>query len=213
MEPSDAVSSRRPLKSRSAGWARSLANGLARMGVAPNFISFASVIFAALGAAAFVSIPEANLPAWLGWLAAAVCIQLRLICNLMDGMVAVEGNRKSPTGELWNEVPDRFADAFLLLGAGLACAAPWLGVWTTLGALLTAYLRALGAALTGEQDYGGPMAKPQRMAVLTIASLLCLADPLWQGQGEILRIALWVVLVGLFITCWKRLTRLAKKLE
>ncbi|MBE2181433.1 MAG: CDP-alcohol phosphatidyltransferase family protein [Chthoniobacterales bacterium] len=206
--------SRRPLKSRSTAWAKAASEWLVRRGVRPNAISFASVIFAAAGSMAFVAVSQAWFPAPVCWLAAAACIQLRLICNLMDGMVAVEGHRLSPTGELWNEIPDRFADVFLLLGAGFAAGVPWLGAATAFGALLTAYLRALGASLTGEQDFRGPMAKPQRMAVLTFASLLSLLDPFWlQGRGAVMHVALWVIVAGLVPTCWRRMAGLAARLN
>lgn len=129
-------------------------------------------------------------------------------------MVAVEGHRLSPTGELWNEIPDRFADVFLLLGAGFAAGVPWLGAATAFGALLTAYLRAMGASLTGEQDFRGPMAKPHRMAVLTFASLLSLLDPLWtQERGVVMHVALWVIAIGLVPTCWRRTAGLAAHLN
>jgi phosphatidylglycerophosphate synthase len=42
--------------------------------------------------------------------ATAACIQLRLLCNLLDCMVAIEGGKSAPTGALFNEMPDRFAD-------------------------------------------------------------------------------------------------------
>ncbi len=56
--------------------------------------------------------------ATLLWLGAALGIQLRLVCNLIDGMVAIEGGMKSPVGGLYNEVPDRIADPLLLIAAG-----------------------------------------------------------------------------------------------
>ena len=203
----DTSANRRPLKSRSTAWAGALARTLTRLGIAPNLISLASVVFALLGAAAFLLTRDQEF-AW-GWLLGAVCIQLRLLCNLMDGMVAVEGNRKSATGELWNEVPDRFADVFLLVAAGVAAEAPWLGVGAALGALLTAYLRALGSSLTGEQDYRGPMAKPQRMALLTGAALLAPWVPFW----PVMVAALMLMAVGLVITCVRRLQRLGRRLR
>ena len=54
------------------------------------------------------------------FLAAAACIQLRLLCNLFDGMVAVEGGFKTKSGEIYNELPDRVADVLILAGAGYA---------------------------------------------------------------------------------------------
>ena len=43
--------------------------------------------------------------------------QYGLLANLLDGLVAVEGGRRSPTGELFNEVPDRVSDVLVLAGA------------------------------------------------------------------------------------------------
>src|SRR3546814_4144150 len=71
-------------------------------GVSPNLISMMSIVFAALGAAALL---ELGSP-WGAWLC-AIAIVLRLLCNLFDGLVAVEHARKTPTGVLYNEVPDR----------------------------------------------------------------------------------------------------------
>ena len=59
-------------------------------------------------------------------LAAAFC-QARLICNLLDGMVAVEGGKREPSGPFWNEFPDRVADILILAGAGLGLGNPALG--------------------------------------------------------------------------------------
>jgi phosphatidylglycerophosphate synthase len=48
----------------------------------------------------------------------SICgIQLRLLCNLLDGMVAIEGGFKTKTGEIFNELPDRLSDALILIGA------------------------------------------------------------------------------------------------
>jgi phosphatidylglycerophosphate synthase len=53
-------------------------------------------------------------------LVAVVGVQLRLLCNLFDGMVAVEGGKKSKSGEVFNDMPDRIADPILLVCAGYA---------------------------------------------------------------------------------------------
>ncbi len=64
-------------------------------------------------------------------------------------MVAVEGGRRTPTGDLFNEVPDRVADTLVLVGAGWGLAQaglPWaepLGWAAALAAMATAYIRAL----------------------------------------------------------------------
>ena len=51
---------------------------------------------------------------------AAVLIQFRLLCNLFDGMVAVEGGLGTPSGILFNDFPDRIADPLILICAGYA---------------------------------------------------------------------------------------------
>ena len=205
--------SRRPLKVRSTGWARVLAATLSKSGLSPNTISALSVVAAALGGLAFVAAGRGSINWTAGWLAGAAFIQARLICNLMDGMVAVEGGKKSPTGDLWNEVPDRIADPLLLVCAGWAVGLPWVGALAGWAAVMTAYVRAVGATLTGVQDFCGPFAKQQRMAALTAAALLTAADPLWNGSGQIMKIAVIAIAAGTGITLVRRLLRLAAKLN
>src|SRR5690348_14657426 len=112
---------RRPIAVRGwrvFGWA---ARTLAAGGVSPNAISIAS-LFAGAGAGLALAATAHLEDGWqrLAWLAAAGLIQVRLLSNLLDGMVAVECGRASPVGELYNEVPDRISDAAVLIGAGYA---------------------------------------------------------------------------------------------
>ena len=85
---------RRPLASRDSGWARTIARKLSTASVTPNQISQASMGFAALGLLCFWAV------AYTGTLGqsillclAALMVQMRLLCNLLDGMVAVERDR------------------------------------------------------------------------------------------------------------------------
>jgi len=149
-------------------------------------------------------------------LGAAVAIQGRLLCNLFDGMVAVEGGLRSKTGDLWNDVPDRFADPLIIIPAGYAAGLPWaveVGWIAGLVAVLTAYSRWLGAGLGRGQDFRGPLAKPQRMAVMTIAAVIAAAATWWQLAGWVLVAALVVVAAGGLMTLTLRLRRLAQQLE
>lgn len=201
---------RRPLKTRSAAWAGWLAEMLAKSGATPNGISAVSMIFALGGCALFIAAGKGWVPWWAGWIAGAACVQLRLLCNLLDGMVAIEGGRKTPTGPIWNEAPDRFADAAFLVGAGIGSGHPWLGAGCAWAAAMTAYVRSLGAELTGKQDFCGPFAKPHRMAALTVGSFATAFFP-WQGRTA--EIVLWVILAGTTLTVFRRLSRLSAKLE
>jgi len=202
------AANRRPLKSRSSGWARALASWLARTSVTPDQISVASVVFAGLGAAALTL---SGAP-W-ALLACALCIQLRLLCNLLDGMVAVEGGKGSPVGGLYNELPDRIADGCFIVAAGYAAGVAWLGWCGALIAATTAYIRALGGALGLAQDFRGPMAKPHRMAVLTAACVLGAVEEYLQHSHYALCAALWIIAVGGLLTCVTRTHAVARALR
>ena len=159
------------------------------------------------GACLFVS------PSWLGWILFAVGIQLRLLCNLMDGMVAVEGGKKSAVGELWNEIPDRIADSIFLLAAAWTSDAWNWGVAATVAALMTAYLRALGFGLTSIQDFSGPCAKPHRMALLTAGSLLTAGVTVSTAAWPIMKVTLMIITVLTWVTAARRTLRLAAELQ
>jgi phosphatidylglycerophosphate synthase len=141
-------------------------------------------------------------------LAAAACIQLRLLCNMLDGMVAIEGGRQTSYGELFNDMPDRFADIAIFVGAGYGLSAfswgPALGWVTALLAVLSAYVRLLGGAMGARQYFSGPMAKPHRMAVMTVACVLSTLEPLTGWHGQLLAVALAVVALGSLATIVRR---------
>ena len=198
---------RRPLASRDTAWARRIASTLARSSVTPNQISTVSIVFAALSAWALV---DARPLALVG---AALCVQLRLLCNLIDGMVAIEGGKQSATGALYNEFPDRIADSLFLVALGYACGVAWLGWLAALLAALTAYVRATGGALGLAQDFRGPMAKPHRMAVLTVACLIGAAEMQWNGTRWALFVAAVVIAAGSALTCVTRALAIARALR
>jgi phosphatidylglycerophosphate synthase len=199
---------RRPLASRSSFWARYLAGALTKAGISPNAISLTSIVFAGAGAALLVW--EHN--AW-GLIAGALCIQLRLLCNLLDGMVAIEGGRQSAVGGLYNEIPDRIADSLLIVALGYAIAIPALGWFGALAAAITAYIRVLGGSLGLAQDFRGPMAKPHRMAVLTAACVLGAAEVYVRGSDWALQAAAWVIAAGSALTCLTRTLAMARALR
>lgn len=197
---------RRPIAVRSSGWAQGIAASLARSAITPNQISCISVLFALVGSAALLAWPGA-----IGLLLCALCIVLRLLCNLFDGMVAVEGGRGTATGALYNELPDRVADSVFLISLGYAIATPWLGWLCALLAALTAYIRAMGGALGQAQDFRGPMAKPHRMWLMGAALVIAaLADP-W--RESILFGAAAVIAAGSALTCITRTQAIAKRLR
>ncbi len=213
---SSAVKDRRPLKTRSWRIFQTLAARLATAGVTPNGISIASVVFAMLGACGFLITGWSTDGAVMrgGWVLAMLGIQLRLIANLLDGMVAVEGGRASATGPLYNEVPDRLSDPILLIAAGYAYSSEPMAGWAAaVLALFVAYTRAIAASVGAGQLFLGPMAKQQRMALLTLVSMVALVIPSsWMQILEIahrpiglIEISLWIMVVGSVFTAYRRL--------
>jgi len=199
---------RRPIAARASGWAASLSAALARSSTTPNQISLLSVFFAAVGAA--VLFWALSIPALL---LCAVCVQLRLACNLLDGMVAMEGGKKTATGALYNEFPDRVADSLLIVALGYAAGTPWLGWLGALLAALTAYVRVFGGSLGQPQDFRGPMAKQHRMAVLTVACLVGAVEMYLNGSRYSLLAATIVIAAGSLLTCINRTRSIAAHLR
>lgn len=209
---------RREVATRNTGWAKSIAGWLASTGLTPNQISVAGVGFALIGALATLAAGSAFaglVRPW--WVLALACIQLRLLCNMLDGMVAVEGGKQTAGGVVYNDLPDRLADILLLVPAGYAIAAlpgaiP-LGWLAALGALFTAYVRLLGGSCGLAQSFAGPMAKPQRMAALTAAYLLQVIGGGAGWADWLLYAALLIIVAGTLVTAWRRTAAILKGLD
>jgi phosphatidylglycerophosphate synthase len=215
------VGDRRPIAARELAVSRRIASWLAAHGVSANAISVAGMA-AGLAAGACFSLtaawPDYARPFWL---LGAVCVQLRLLANMFDGMVAIETQTASPVGELFNEVPDRISDTATLIGLGYSAGGiPVLGYWAAIAAIFTAYVRDLGKVAGAPQDYSGPMAKQQRMFVATVVAVyLGLAPNSWQIQrigaldGGLSACALLLIIMGSIVTAVRRLLRTASILQ
>jgi phosphatidylglycerophosphate synthase len=212
---------RRPIAARRWPIWQQTAKWLARRGVSPNGISLAGMGCGIAAGVALATTSYAPGREHFAWLAGAGLIQLRLLANLLDGMVAIESGRASPVGELYNEVPDRVSDTATLVGAGYAVGGEIvLGYLAACAALFTAYVRAMGKAAGTPQEYCGPMAKQQRMALLTVVALYCGLTPAgWQpvwgdpaGRG-LAAAGLLVIALGSLLTATRRLARIAANLR
>lgn len=212
---------RRPIPVRDRRLSRALCHGLIRMGISSNAISLFG-LFA--GVAGGVLLALSSSVAWetAALLVAAVLIPLRLLANMLDGMVAVATEKTTRVGELYNEVPDRLSDAATLIGAGYAVGGHRLLGWTAaLLAIFVAYVRVQGRLSGADQEFCGPMAKPQRMFAL-IAGVLyaALAPAAWQPaleafdlKGGMIAAVLVVIIVGSLVTAVRRLERVVHRLK
>jgi phosphatidylglycerophosphate synthase len=217
-EVPQAAPPRRPLKTRQRAWAQALARLLTRAGIAPNTISIASLVFAtAAGICLGLTARSEGITRSSLFLAAAACIQLRLLCNMLDGLVAIEGGRKTVYGEIFNDMPDRFADVAILVGAGYSISNfPWgreVGWLAAVLAVITAYIRLLGGSMGVPQYFLGPMAKPHRMALLTAACVVSLFEIHSGLRGQIMALALALMVVGMLVTCARRTIRIVADLK
>ena len=213
---------RRPIASRDLGVMQKFAGWLTRHRVSANTISAASVVFSACASCALIATTrvDSDFTVRALWLSAAVLVQLRLLANLMDGMVALASGEASPVGELYNEVPDRVGDVFILVGLGYAVGgAPIMGYGAALLAIFVAYVRAMGVVAGSRQCFEGPMAKPHRMFLVTVGCLYCGLAPLsWQpvqavsGWGAA-AVTLAVISLGSVITSVRRLLLIAADLR
>jgi phosphatidylglycerophosphate synthase len=215
MPSNEATPSRRPLKTRQKQWPKALAGRLARAGATPNGISLTSLLFAFGSAACLVAAPLAGRAVHVALLiSAAGLIQLRLLCNLLDGLVAVEGGMRTPTGEIYNDAPDRFADMAILAGAGYGIRSIAWGIdlgWAAAAtAVVVAYVRYLGAAMGSPQFFIGPMAKQQRMALMTVACLAAAAETVIGLPDRAIPVALGIVVVGGIVTIWRRIRAISR---
>ncbi len=208
---------RRPVAARGWGINQRLARSLAKSDVTPNQISIAGVGFSALAALCLIQLPLNRAGVWwLSYLAVAFILG-RGLCNVLDGLVAVEGGKRTPSGELFNDFPDRISDVLVLAAAGYATTvvpwAPEAGWAAAMLAVMTAYVRTLGRGLGAGSDFRGPMAKATRMGMIAIALVLTPFEHVFWPQGYFLLAALIAVIAGCVVTIARRVTRAYDVLE
>jgi phosphatidylglycerophosphate synthase len=216
---------RRPIPARELGASKRAAAALAKAGITANQISVAGMGFGILSGILFAStacvVTEGGDPTGVGarllWIFGALCVALRLLANMFDGMVAVATGTASPVGELYNEVPDRISDTATLVGIGYALGgSPVLGWAAATAAMLTAYVRAVGKGAGAPSDFRGPMAKQHRMfTMIALGAWMGLTPVMLQPQLALSPklggggFAACVLLVVTVLSVWTSIRRLA----
>jgi CDP-diacylglycerol--glycerol-3-phosphate 3-phosphatidyltransferase len=141
---------------------------LVRRRVHPDMFTYGALL---LSVAAGVALWQASAAlAWL-WLVPP-CVLVRLLFNLLDGLVARETGLASAWGEAKNEFGDRLADAAIFLGLAFSGYADARLAALALALILcVSYLGILGKALGGPRLYGGVFGKGDRMISLALFTL------------------------------------------
>lgn len=209
---------RRPATPRRWPAIQHLATGLAAKNTDPNVISLWGLLGGLFAGAAFAATTSSPTDRWW-WLLAALLLMFRGVCNILDGLVAVEGGRRSAIGGIYNDAPDRLSDLTILIGLGCAAGGlPLMGCLAAVGAVTTAYVRELGVALGAPADYGGLMGKSARVYWLLALCAAGIIAP--QGISRfgdqdygLPAIVLAIIVAGTIETCASRLTRLSRFLR
>ena len=145
---------------------------------------------------------------------------LRLWFNMLDGMVAVAAGKASARGEIVNDLPDRISDVIIFVGvAHSGLMNPFIGYWTAIASLFTAYVGLFGQAIGGQREFGGIMSKPWRIVALSLgawAMFLCRSCQAGSHDFGRLTILDWtclVIIAGCLQTIIVRLKRIVIALQ
>lgn len=181
-----------------------------RAGIHPDAISYFSIVVAGVAAICFWR--ATSFPPLL--IAAPLFCFARLWLNMLDGMVAIAGNKASVRGEILNDLPDRISDVIIFIGAAESgWMNPRIGYLTAIAAVLTAYVGLFGQALGASRQFGGIMSKPWRMVVLGVGSWAAFLfnSPAWRFSSlQILDWACLVIIAGCVQTIAVRLKRIMR---
>jgi phosphatidylglycerophosphate synthase len=187
-----------------------------RLGIHPDVISYLSIV-AALAAALCFWKSGGN--ARLLIIAPMFCY-LRLWFNMLDGMVAVAAGKASTRGEIVNDLPDRVSDVIIFVGVAHSdLMNPFIGYWTAILSLFTAYVGLFGQAIGGHREFGGIMSKPWRMVALSLgawAMFVYLSSQTGLDQVGALTILDWTclaIIAGCLQTIIVRLKRIVATLQ
>ena len=212
------TSDRRPIPARRTRLSKFVAKKLDEAGVTPNQISIFGFAAAVVAGLCLTATPIAGVGARALFFMAALLIVVRGLSNMFDGMAAVEHGKGTRVGLLYNEVPDRFSDVAIFVGGGYAVGGvPELGYVAALVAVLVAFVRIAARMAGARSDFGGVMAKQQRMFLLAaVAAWLSVTPTTWQvafgpqNTFGLISIALVTIIVGGTATIIGRLRRAAR---
>ncbi len=208
--------SQRPIAQIFRRTGKGATNLCVRLGIPPDLISYLSIVAALAAALCFW---KSGRNAWLLVIAPLFCY-LRLWFNMLDGMVAVAAGKASARGEIVNDLPDRISDVIIFVGVAHSdLMNPFIGYWTAIFSLLTAYVGLFGQAIGRRREFSGIMSKPWRMVALSVGAWAmfvwrsCQAELHDFGRLTILDWTCLVIIAGCLETIIVRLQRIVTALQ
>lgn len=179
-------------------WLKPAAHALVNRGIRANQLTWAAA-GSSLAVGGLLALFHQT--AWLFWLL-PLCLLLRLVLDVLDGLMAQDFMQESAEGAYWAEAGALAADAALWLPmAWLAGAFP-VGALIWLGAVCES-VGLLGKVhgFHGRRE-DGPMGRSDRMIVLAVLAVwYAVAGQLnWVAQALV-----WLTLAATAYTCWLRM--------
>ena len=171
----------------------------ARLGIQPDWITWAGLIVVAIGAF-FIARGE--------WAAAFLLMLLSLPLDALDGATARAMQRTDRRGGVLDSTLDRYADGLIAVGFAYYYAAQGdlnlmlLALAGMIGTFAVSYVRARA----GEADLSvkiGWFSRFERLATLLIMLGVPILIPAW--TSSILVLGLWVLAIGTNLTALQRL--------
>ena len=170
-----------------------LARALANIGISPDFLTWIGFLISSL-AGVLVGGGRFRI--------AALALLLGGLCDVLDGAVARASGRSTQFGAFLDSTVDRWAEMFFFAGLLYYFVGPQpstiyalLVFFAAGGSFMVSYTRARAEGL-GLECTVGWMERPERIAVLILASLIGLAG---------IKIALWLLTVLVFWTSGQRM--------
>ncbi len=118
---------------------------LSRLGVRPNHLTFAGLLFALVSSYLIV---KGNL------MLASVFVLLSSLCDLLDGALARKAELTTKFGAYLDSVTDRYVDVILFISLGIY-GVDWVVIALAMsGALLVSYTRARAETIIEKCDVG-----------------------------------------------------------
>jgi CDP-diacylglycerol--glycerol-3-phosphate 3-phosphatidyltransferase len=140
------------------------------------------------------------------WLFVPLLGLARLALNALDGSIARRTASARPFGQVLNEMGDRLSDVALLAPLALFVP-PVLALGALVMTLMASAAGLLGVGTIGARLSNGPMGKADRVAVISIASLLAVAT----SSHQPFVVASIVIAIGSAVTASYRLAHLRKE--
>ncbi|HEX4708702.1 MAG TPA: CDP-alcohol phosphatidyltransferase family protein [Candidatus Udaeobacter sp.] len=208
--------SHRPIAQIFRATGKAATNLCVRLAIPPDAISYLSILAALAGALCFW---RSGRNMWLLIIAPLFCY-FRLWFNMLDGMVAVAAGKASAGGEIVNDLPDRISDVIIFVGVAHSdLMNSFIGYWTAIFSLFTAYVGLFGQAIGGRREFGGIMSKPWRMVALSLgawAMFVCRSRQAELHDFGRLTVLDWtclVIIAGCLETIIVRLKRIVTALQ